>query len=115
MPRWFMVLLLLLLLCSISAAMPPHPQNLLKIDKGEMIAPPYMQNPGYARSIGINKAPEEPILHQGMSLANFNLLVVLVQFSDQAGVTVGTMFDSLIFGQTFHRGASLIQYYNRVS
>ncbi|NLI16581.1 MAG: M6 family metalloprotease domain-containing protein [candidate division Zixibacteria bacterium] len=115
MPRWFMVFILLLLVFGIGAAMPPHPQNLLKIDKGEIVAPPYMRDPGYARSIGINKAPKEPILHGVMSLANFNLLVVLVQFSDQAGVTAGTMFDSLIFGQTFHRGPSLKQYYNRVS
>jgi immune inhibitor A len=115
MPRRFIVFMFSLLLCGTTMAMPPHPQNLIKINNGEIVAPLYMQDAGYALKSGINRGPKEPFDAGAATLANFNLLVVMVQFSDQSGVTTGTMYDSLIFGQTFHRGPSLKQYYNRVS
>jgi immune inhibitor A len=115
MARYFIVFILVGTIATSSIAMPPHPQNLIKIANGDAVVPLYMEDANYAARVGINKGLKEPAIARGASLANFNLLVVMVQYADQAGVTSGTMFDSLILGQTFHRGPSLKQFYNRAS
>ncbi len=95
--------------------MPPHPQNLLKIANGEVPAPLFMQNPEYAAKVGINRGLDRPLTTRTTALANFNTLVVLARFSDQTPLTSAASFDSLIFDQTYHRGPSLRQFYNRAS
>jgi hypothetical protein len=79
-------------------AMPPHPQNLLKIQSGEVPTPIFMSDPEYLAKRGIDQGLNEPLLSPGVRLNNFNVLAVLVNFSDQAGTTTASFFDSLIFG-----------------
>lgn len=99
---------------SMPLAMPPHPSLLDKIQRGEVSKPIFMTEPDFYRNRGINQA-EDPIFQPGAGLANWNVLAVLVEFSDQPGGPTQVTFDNLLFGQTYYPGPSLREFYNRAS
>jgi len=82
---------------------PPHP-NLLERAKTESISLPDTQAnlaKGIDRAATLSSPPS----------GNFNLLVVLVDFSDYAGQVSASSFDQLVFGAT----PSVADYYDEIS
>ncbi|MCP4581993.1 MAG: M6 family metalloprotease domain-containing protein [candidate division Zixibacteria bacterium] len=113
--KFMLSVILVITTYSLIVAMPPHPDILEKIRRGEVAKPIFMTNPGYMAEMGINQGPDEPLFQPGTIAANWNVLAVLVEFPDQLGGSNETDFDSLIFGQTYSVGASLREFYSRAS
>jgi M6 family metalloprotease-like protein len=100
---------------SIASAMPPHPEALAKIRSGQAPMPIFMEDPKYFEKMGINQPHSDFQFSPDMPKANWNTLVVLVDFPDLAGIVSPLFFDTLMFAQTYHTGPSLRQFYNRAS
>ena len=114
------LLLVILLLSVLSVnAVPPHP-DLLKNNSGK-ITPFYLANhdklekdgldaPSKANVLGAILNSDKSFINTKASVSgNFNILAILVQFSDNASATVSTDFDSLIFSAN---GNTVRDYYN---
>jgi M6 family metalloprotease-like protein len=115
MYRLIMIVLLVSLMAAAVPAMPPHPEALERIRSGEAPEPIFMADPDYFQKTGINQPHDNFNFGESSAKANFNTLAVLVSFSDLAGTVSPQFFDTLIFNQTYHRGPSLRQFYNRAS
>ncbi len=111
------VCVIVLSLCSsLAIAMPPHPDLVQKIQKGQVPEPIFMSDPGYKARMGIDQGLPEPLLAPGAALVNANFLAICVGFSDQAGTMPPVYFDSLIFGVNPGLwGPTLRDFYNRAS
>lgn len=95
----------------------PHPLLLKKIKNGEIKAPFYLENLAQLRAKGVN-APSvlpdgmKPYTPQSPPKANFNAIVILIDFSDNTSQVTATQFDNLIFGT----GTGTVRdYYDEVS
>ncbi|MCK5077752.1 MAG: M6 family metalloprotease domain-containing protein, partial [Calditrichia bacterium] len=88
----------------------PHPDLLKKIKSGEIKRPYSMTHYAELLARGINSV--EGISPPKMPNANFNLLVLLVDFSDEAAQTNETYFDTLIYEP---QNSTLVDYFEEVT
>jgi len=112
----FAAVIILLAVFSLPADV-PHPELLQKIKNGEIKTPFYLEHLAQLRERGIN-APSalpdgaKPYMPQSPPRANFNAIVILVDFSDNISQVTANQFDNLIFGT----GSGTVRdYYDEVS
>jgi immune inhibitor A len=83
-------------------AMPPHPDVVDKIDSGEIEEPYYLQNKEALKAAGVNTGGLSILLNKaafakpGIS-GNFNILTLLVDFSDNVASVATADFDTLVY------------------
>jgi immune inhibitor A len=114
-PVWLTVLCITML-STAASAMPPHPDLERRIESGEVAAPKYLLSPRLAQEMGL----DQPSLHLASQVyptgtgpvGNFNLLVLLVQFSDNSSVVNPSFFDTLIFA---NQTGCVHHYYQEIS
>jgi len=99
-----------------SFAMPPHPDLEDKIKSGEAAVPKHLLSPRFAQDTGIDQPSMHPIsetypLGTG-PVGNFNVLVLLVDFSDNPSGVNASFFDTLMFENQF---GCVRHYYQQVS
>lgn len=91
-----------------TAAMPPHPDIQGKIQSGDIIAPLAK----IQAENGTNDLDAPSIRRVPGFVGPFRALCVLVDFSDNVGVTAGVEFDTLLFAA---QSGTVRDYYNEVS
>jgi M6 family metalloprotease-like protein len=106
---------------SVGAA-PPHPDLIRQTAMGKIASPYYMSHEQGLRQAGINSGrnihlPEssaaKPLVDRSPEvLGEFNVLAILVQFSDNNSATSAPYFDNLMFNAT---GVSVRHYYRDAS
>lgn len=115
MRRFVLGLTIQLFLSPALLAMPPHPEVWDKIQKGELKAPRHNL---IVSEEELAKAGFNPSLLKALAPAKtkaagpFNMLVVMVDFSDRNSQVAPVFFDSLIFSQT---QSSVRRYYDENS
>ena len=114
-------LILLMMLCvalvSLAAlAMPPHPDLENRIRQGHLAAPKHLLFPRLAQETGLDQPslhPQGEVYPLGTGpVGNFNLLVILVQFSDNSSAVNPSFFDTLVFA---NQTGCVRHYYQEVS
>ncbi len=94
------ILISLLTLCLLAGssllAMPPHPELLERIERGEIAMPHFLQNEAAIRTAGVN-APGQAVQFNPELDEIFNALVILVDFTDNVSSVEATFFDDLMF------------------
>ncbi|UCH09953.1 MAG: M6 family metalloprotease domain-containing protein [Fidelibacterota bacterium] len=117
-------LCLLLSLPARLPAIPPHPRLRDMINQREIPEPYYLKNLSQLRQTGLNNSfvRMDPVLLKDASVihdlyqitpaGNWNLLVILIDFSDKPAQVEPAFFDSLIFHST---SISVRNYYGEVS
>ena len=91
--------ILVLLSAGIVFAMPPHPDLLEQIKRGEIEKPYYIEHYKELIAKGVNSP--KGVTPPAMVDENFNILVLLVDFSDHLAQTSDTFFDTLVFVSQF--------------
>lgn len=96
--------------------MPPHPNLENKMRSGEVAIPEHLQNLRFMQEKGIDQPSLHPIsetypLGTG-PVGNYNVLVLLVEFSDNSSSVNGSFFDTLIFENQF---GCVHHYYQEIS
>jgi len=113
----------LLVICGLSAiASPPHPDLVKDVVEGNKTMPYYMTHLDemYAKGISTGKNiyevdynPLKKILaNNALATGDFNVLAVLVRFSDNLSATPAVYFDSLMFDTM---GITVRDYYDDIS
>jgi len=87
--------------------MPPSPELLERVERGEAALPQVITDPELRRSLGVNQ-PTEKIQPSGQ----WRAIALLVQFTDNPASTGATYFDSLLFSTGT---GTLKDYYDQVS
>ncbi|MGE5692662.1 MAG: M6 family metalloprotease domain-containing protein, partial [Candidatus Zixiibacteriota bacterium] len=115
MRRFILGLTILLLLSPMLWGMPPHPELLNKIQSGELKAPKHnlvVSDEELAKA-GFNPAQLKALAPARPKVAGpFNMLVILVDFSDKNSQVAPVFFDSLLFAKTQN---SVWRYYDENS
>ncbi len=87
---------------AVGSAMPPHPDLQANLASGQVEAPYFIQHREELYAAGVNSGqagPEgmpEPLAKQAVS-GNFNILTLLVDFSDNTASVVTADFDTLVY------------------
>lgn len=94
--------LLFLMIASIAGAMPPHPDVIDKIERGEIEVPHHIQNRAALEVTGFNSGGESILRKAGIVgkpgvSGNFKILTLLVDFSDNAASVNAADFDTLVY------------------
>ncbi|MCB2199824.1 M6 family metalloprotease domain-containing protein [bacterium] len=85
-----------------AAAMPPHPDLVDRIDRGEQPLPYALQHRAELMARGVDTPPEAVRWNSGeLDDINFNTLLLLLDFSDNVQNVDATDFDSLMYGNYF--------------
>ena len=96
--------------------MPPHPDLIEKIKKGEIKPPEIMINKEKYRAKGIDSPvfhPQSSVFPKGTGpTGNFKALVLLVDFSDKTSQVTAGYFDTLVF---VDQPSTVRNYYKEVS
>lgn len=101
-------------------AMPPHPDLIDRIKKGQTAEPYYLQHRARLLDLGVDFPSPQLInrLNRGSDLAktsisgNQNMLAILVDFSDKIAQVSATKFDTLIY---VDQTGTVTNYYKEVS
>ncbi|RPJ32704.1 MAG: M6 family metalloprotease domain-containing protein, partial [Planctomycetaceae bacterium] len=88
--------------------MPPHPDLMDRIRRGEIELPSFLTDPKLMRQKGI----DQPQYRAGPLQANWNALAILMEFTDNLAQVGATNFDTLLFGNAF---GTLPNYYSATS
>ncbi len=101
-PLMFFSSLLFLMITSIASAMPPHPDVIDKIERGEIEVPYHIQNKAVLEAAGLNSGGESILKKAGILgkpgvSGNFKILTLLVDFSDNAASVNAIDFDTLVY------------------
>lgn len=92
---------LLIVMTLTTFGMPPHPDVEDKIRQGEITPPKHLLGPRFAQEMGLNQPTLHPISKTFPAgtgpVGNFNILVLLVEFTDNASAVNASFFDTLIF------------------
>ncbi|HXF47854.1 MAG TPA: M6 family metalloprotease domain-containing protein [Verrucomicrobiae bacterium] len=115
MRRFVLGLTIQLFLSPALLAMPPHPEVLDKIQRGELKAPRHnlMVSEEELAKAGFNPAQLKALAPAKTKAAGpFNMLVVMVDFSDKNSQVAPVFFDSLVFAKTQN---SVWRYYDENS
>ncbi len=94
--------LLFLTIGSIAGAMPPHPDVIDKIKRGEIEVPYHIQNRAALEAAGLNSGGESILKKAGILAkpgvsGNFKILTLLVDFSDNTASVNAVDFDTLVY------------------
>lgn len=94
--------LLFLMIGSIVGAMPPHPDVIDKIERGEIEVPYHIQNKAALEAAGLNSGGESILKKAGLFgkpgvSGNYNILTLLVDFSDNTSSVNAIDFDTLVY------------------
>lgn len=120
------ILLLIIFISNfLLAQAPPYPEYLEKINKGLVPVPHVLSNPEYYENWELNwnkPSLKKKLLENGFYpeqtnalIGNINVLVVLVDFSDNPATKPATYFDDLVFDTTNANPWSVSNYYRSVS
>ena len=97
----FLMALLPALVCPSAFAMPPHPDLESKIMSGELALPKHVLGPQFREQTGLDQPsmhPVSPTYPVGTGpVGSFNVLVLLVQFTDDSSGVNASFFDTLVF------------------
>jgi immune inhibitor A len=111
-----LVVPLLSLMALTALAVSPHTDLEGKIRRGEVAAPEHLLLPRVAQEIGLDQPslhPKSQVYPLGTGpVGNFNVLVLLVDFSDNSSVVSSSFFDTLIFE---NQNGCVRHYYQQVS
>ena len=114
--RIFLVMFLLAVTSFKSFAMPPHPNLENKMRSGEVAIPEHLQNLRFMQEKGIDQPSLHPVSEVYPTgtgpVGNYNVLVLLVEFSDNSSSVNGSFFDTLIFENQF---GCVHHYYQEIS
>lgn len=94
--------LLFLMSASMVGAMPPHPDVIDKIERGEIEVPYHIQNRAALEASGLNSGGESILKKAGILAkpgvsGNFKILTLLVDFSDNIAQVNAVNFDTLVY------------------
>jgi immune inhibitor A len=99
-----------------SYAMPPHSDLEDRIRSGEVALPMHLLGPQFGQDSGLNQPSIHPISQTYPTgtgpVGNFNVLVLLVEFTDKASGVDSSFFDTLVFENQF---GCVRHYYQQVS
>ncbi|NIO10093.1 MAG: hypothetical protein GTO40_19655, partial [Deltaproteobacteria bacterium] len=99
-----------------SYAMPPHSDLEDRIRSGEVALPMHLLGPQFGQDSGLNQPSIHPISQTYPTgtgpVGNFNVLVLLVEFTDKASGVDSTFFDTLVFE---NQSGCVRHYYQQVS
>ncbi len=126
--RWFRFSILVLLLTSLLAplppaaaqkvpsaaapnVMPPHPDRLEEWRRQGRPLPPFLTDPEYFARAGIDQPSHAPLQPTGP----INALAVVVEFADNTRTVTANFFDSLVFAGPVGGRGSVRDYYAEVS
>lgn len=114
--RIVIIAALLLALVQIVAAMPPSPELLTRIESGQAQTPYFLHHSVELSARGVNQPRLIPYFenfHERHHLdQNFNVLVILVDFSDNTAGTAASYFDNLLFGNA---QGNMAHYFRQIS
>jgi len=107
---------LLLALVQIASAMPPSPELLTRLENGIAQKPYCIEHASELSARGVNQPRLIPYFenfHERHHLdQNFNVLVILVDFSDNTAGTAASYFDNLLFGNS---QGNMAHYFRQIS
>ncbi len=104
-----LVLLVFVLSLSTAAGMPPRPQI---IDGTVKMTLPSPEEEKALRERGVNAPSKATDLTEASHGNSYNMLAILIEFSDKPGQTAAAFYDTLLFE---NRQGTLAHYYNAVS
>ena len=90
------------------ALMPPHPELLERVRRGEVMLPDFITDPGQRQQMGI----DQPQALRAGPQGSWNALALLVEFTDNTSQVGPAYFDTLLFGGG---SGTLNDYYDVVS
>ena len=114
---FLMTLVLLLALVNFNAsAMPPHPDLQERVKTGEASIPEHLLNPQLMQERGIDQPSLHPVSETYPTgtgpVGNYKMLVLLVEFTDNASSVNASFFDTLAYEEQF---GTIRDYYQEVS
>lgn len=95
-------------MAGLPSAMPPSPQLLERVKRGETRLPSFITSESARRAAGI----DQPLKPASAVSGTWHALGLLIQFSDKPGQVGAAYYDSLLFGNTH---STLSDYYRTVS
>ena len=122
--RFIWLSLMILAVSSQILAVPPHPEMLEKAAKTSKAVPYYLANHAELEKAGLDAPSQANVLEAVLNSSkgfsgtkstvsgNFNVLAILVKFSDNDSSSVSTLFDSLLFSTS---GNTVRDYYSDIS
>ncbi|MBU0508928.1 M6 family metalloprotease domain-containing protein [bacterium] len=97
-------------------AMPPHPELIERLQNAAARQCYFLQHEAELRAQGVNSPTQVDAIREragGRSLdENFNVIAILVDFSDQTALTAAGSFDNLLYGTSF---GTLRNYYDEIT
>ena len=112
----FLTVVLLLSLVQIAGAIPPSPELRTRLDNNEVQLPYYLEHQAELQASGLNEPHRIPYFDDFIARNHlddvFNVLVILMDFSDNMSATSANYFDNLLFGSS---QGTLPHYYNEVT